>query len=261
MPVASLGSYRTVAVRVHSSAFAAQGQAMYLEAQVLEKLRQKCGFERVDRASGEPADVVIDLNITGVGKGGEGWITSSSTATVDTLLVLTDGLDGQLLGAAKIRGKSSGMIVNNAPPENEATGAVAKSVADLLAKSGCTGPRIARVVDPGPIATPPNPNPGDGSATAVPPPDESHRKEAEAINDQGKEKLYAADYAGALAAFQRAFSLVPDPKYQFSICIVFGVQEQWDTAVAACQKARSMNPPPALAAKIDRRIELLQQRK
>ena len=53
---------------------------------------------------------------------------------------------------------------------------------------------------------------------------------------------------------------MPDAKYQFSICIVYGVQDQWDTAVAACQKARSMNPPPALAAKIDRRIELLQHR-
>ncbi|MBL0219820.1 MAG: hypothetical protein IPQ07_38895 [Myxococcales bacterium] len=259
MPVASLGSYRTVSVRVHSSAFAAQGQAMYLEAQVLEKVRQKCGFERVDRADGGAADVLIDLNITGTGHGGGGWVSNSSTATVDTLLVLTDGQDGQLLGAAKIRGKSSGMIINNAPPENEATGAVAKSVAELLAKSGCTGPRIAKVVDP--VVTPPDTGSGGSGSAAIAPPDESHRAEAEAKNDLGKEKLYAADYAGALGAFQAAFSLVPDPKYQFSICIVFGVQEQWDTAVAACQKAKSMNPPPALAAKIDRRIEQLQQRK
>lgn len=253
MPVASLNSYRTVALRVHSSAFAAQGQAMFLEQQTLDNLRKKCGFERVE-AGGGAADVILDLNITGAGKGGGSWVSSGSSAYVDTLLVLTDGQDGQLLGAAKIRGKSSGVIINNAPPENEATGAVAKSVGELLAKSGCTGPRIAKVVDPGPTPPPP----GDGSA--APQPDESHRPEAEASNDQGKEKLYAADYAGALAAFEKANSLVPDAKYQFSICIVYGVQDQWDTAVAACQKARGMNPPPALAAKIDRRIELLQHR-
>ncbi len=255
MPVASLNSYRTVALRVHSSAFAAQGQAMFLEQQTLDALRKKCGFEHVD-AGGGAADVVLDLNITSAGKGGGGWVSSGSTAYVDTLLVLTDGQDGQLLGAAKIHGTSSGVIINNAPPENEATGAVAKSIAEMFAKSGCTGPRIAKIVDPGPTTRPP---PGDGSA-AMPPPDESRRVEAETSNDQGKEKLYAADYAGALAAFEKANSIVPDAKYQFSICIVFGVQEQWDTAIAACQKARSMSPLPALAAKIDRRIDLLQHR-
>ncbi len=254
MPVASLNSYRTVALRVHSSAFAAQGQAMFLEQQTIEQLRKKCGFERVEAGAGN-ADVVLDLNITNAGKGGGGWVSSGSTAFVDTLLVLTDGQDGQLLGAAKIHGTSSGVIINNAPPENEATGAIAKSIADIFAKSGCTGPRIAKVIDPGPTPPPP----GDGS-NAPPPPDESRRAEAEAIADQGKEKLYAADYAGALAAFEKANSLVPDAKYQFNICIVFGVQDQWDTAIAACQKAKGMNPPPALAAKIDRRIELLQHR-
>ena len=36
MPIANLQSYRSLALRVHSTAFAAQGQAMQLESAVLE---------------------------------------------------------------------------------------------------------------------------------------------------------------------------------------------------------------------------------
>lgn len=268
MPVANLQTYKTVALRVHSSAFAAQGQAMFLEQATLEDLRKQCGFSAVDRAGSQPADVVLDLNIISTGRGGGGWVTNSNLATVDTLLVLTDGTDGQLLGTAKIHGKSSGMIINNAAPENEAIGAVAKSVADLLAKSGCAGPRIAKVTPPptdtgtgtgtgtgsGTVTT----GTGTGSGTGTSAPDESHRAQAETLNDQGKEKLYVADMAGALALFQQANQLLPDAKYEFNVCIALGAQDQWDQALASCKHARSMNPPAALADKIDRRIDLLQ---
>src|SRR5690606_11798794 len=63
MPVASLQSYRTVSLRVRSSTFASQGTAMMMESAVLGKLRERCGFEAV-AAPGQPADVVLDLNIT-----------------------------------------------------------------------------------------------------------------------------------------------------------------------------------------------------
>src|SRR5262245_8601190 len=113
MPVANLQSYSTVALNVRSTAFAAQGQAMFLEQAVVDKLRRQCSFVQIGRPGGAPADVTIDLNITNVARGGGGWITNQNTATIETLLVLSDGQSGELLGTARIRGKSSGMIVNN----------------------------------------------------------------------------------------------------------------------------------------------------
>jgi hypothetical protein len=266
MPVANLQSYRTVALRVRSTAFASQGWAAYLETAVLMKLQQRCGFERVGGATTTNADVVLDLNITRTGRGSSGWMSNSSTAVMETLLVLSDGVNGDLLGTARIQGKSSGMIINNAPPENEAIEVVAKSVADLLAKSGCSGPRIARA-EPAVAKVPP---PGTGSAAgsnagsadgSAAPPDDAKRGQAETLNEAGKEKLRGADIAGALVAFQQANALVPDPRYQYNVCLAYEAQEQWDAAVGACRQARAMNPDARLVAKIDRRLELLQQRK
>jgi len=265
MPVANLQTYHSIAVRVHSSAFAAQGQAVRLEAAVLDRLRQKCGFDQVFKADqGGAADILIDLNLAQSARGGGGgWISSSSTASVETLVVLTDTHDGELLGTARIRGKSSGMIINNAPPENEAIDVVAKTVGELLAKSGCSGPRIARAEPP------PNPGPGSGSAGPGPGegsgssggPDESKRPEADALNDKGKEKLYSDDIPGALALFQQANTLLPDARYQYNICLAYIGQERYDEAKAACGKAQTMNPQPSIATKIDHTMQTLAQRK
>ena len=252
MPVANLQSYRTVGLRVHSSAFASQGQAMFLEKAVLDRLRAQCGFQQVDRAGSAPNDVVLDLNITNTARGGGGWISNDSQATIDTLLVLTDGQNGDLLGTARIHGKSSGMIINNAPPETEAVDVVAKTIAEMFVTSGCVGPRIARA-EPPPVQEPPH----QGSASP-PPVDESHRAQADALNAQGKEKLQRADLQGALAAFQQANALLPDARYQFNICLTFEAQEQWQNAIAACRQARAMNPQATLVAKIDHRLDLLQ---
>jgi len=303
MPVANLQSYRTVALRVRSTAFASQGHAVSLEAAVLQTLQQKCGFTQVGDAGATPADVVLDLNITGVGRGGGGFISNPNLAKIDTLLVLTDGQSGDLLGTARIHGKSSGMIVNNAVPETEAIEVVAKTVADLLVKSGCSGPRVARAEEPAvPSGPGPGPVAGQGSASAgsastlsasagsasagsasagsasagsastlsasagsasagsASAPDETHRLEAEALNEQGKEKLRGADLPGALAAFQQANALVPDPRYVFNLCLVYESEEQWGKAVASCRQARAMNPQPKLLTKIDHRLELLQHR-
>src|SRR6185436_5241112 len=101
--------------------------------------------------SGPPADVILDLNITNTGRGSGGWIQNSSTAFIDTLLVLSDGPSGDLLGTARIHGTSSGMIVNGAPPEQEAADVIAKTIAEMLAKSGCSGARVAKQEPPPPI--------------------------------------------------------------------------------------------------------------
>ncbi len=261
MPVANLQSYRSVALRVHATAFAAQGQAMFLERSVLDKLHRQCGFEQIGRDGATPADVVLDLNVTNTARGTNGLISNANVAQLDTLLVLSDGQSGELLGTARIHGQSSGLVIDGTPPESEAIDVVAKSIADLLARSGCSGPRIARAEPP-----PPGPTGNDGSVGSAAstgsaaPPDESHRAEADALNRDGGDKLRRADLAGALAAFQQANTLLPDPKYVFNICLTYEAQEQWDNALAACRQARGMNPPAVLAGKIDHRIDLLQHR-
>jgi hypothetical protein len=253
MPVANLQIYRSVVLRVRSSAFASQGVAMMMEAAVLDKLRYACGFEQIGPASGVPADMVVDLNITNLARGGTGFIRNENQIVIDTLLVLSDPQDGELLGTARIRGKSSGAVINNQPQEAEAIEVIARSIAELFATSGCTGPRIARAQ---PVVTP-DPDPDPQQPPAI---DETRRAEAEALNEQGKERLFAADTANALALFQRANQTLPDAKYQFNVCLALGALERWDAATAACRQARAMNPPPALAAKIDQRLQALQAR-
>ena len=248
MPIANLQTYRSIALRVHSTAFAAQGQAMQLESAVLQQMQQRCSFQQVAAAQAKSADLVLDLNIVNSGRGGGGFISNSSTARLDTLLVISGGQDGELLGTARIHGESSGMIINNAPPELEAIDIVAKTVTDVFAKSGCFGPRIAKAVPP----------PPETPTTPPAPVDESHRDEAEKLNDDGKQKVFVADLAGALAAFQQADALLPDPKYKYNLCSTLGLLEKWDEATAMCQKAIAKQPPAALRAKLDQKIELLQ---
>jgi hypothetical protein len=259
MPIANMQTYRSVALRVHSSAFAAQGQAMQLESAVVTKLQARCSFERVlsgNQATG--ADIVLDLNVVNAGRGSSGIISNSSTARLDTLLVISGGQDGELLGTARIHGESSGMIINNASPELEAIDVVAKTVADVFAKSGCSGPRIAKAEPPPTVPTPPAAGSGAGSAVAPPPIDESHRAEAEKLNEDGKQKVFVADVKGALAAFQQAEALIPDPRYEYNICSMLGLQEKWDEAIATCNAALAKNPSPSLADKLKHKIELLQ---
>ncbi|MGE0871133.1 MAG: hypothetical protein AB7P03_21390 [Kofleriaceae bacterium] len=260
MPVANLQAFQTVALNVRSTAFASQGRAQYLEQAVVAKMRQQCAFAYVGRPGQAPADVLLDLNITNAGRGSAGWASPSSVAMIDTLLVLSDGQSGELLGTARIQGKSSGALMGSSPAEGEAIEEIAKSVANLLAKSGCGGPRIARtepVTPPPPAGSGSGAGSGEGSAA---PPEEARRAEAEALNEQGKEKLRSADIAGALAAFQQANTIIPDARYQFNVCMAFEAGEQWANAQTACQQARNMNPQPALLSKIDRRLELLAQR-
>ena len=252
MPVANLQTYRTVALRVSAAQQQAQGQAYALESTVLARLHQACGFEGVGAYNGQPADLYLDLNVTGAGRGGGGWVTNPNLATIDTLLVLTDGQSGELIGSARIHGQSSQVAMGNSNPEQEALDVVAKTVADLLAKSGCSGPRIAKA------APPPPPPPATGSATTPPPADtEAHRAEADKLNEDGKTKFRTADLNGAIALFQQANQLAPDPRYVFNVCLAYEAQQQWQQATASCQQARSMNPKPELQAKIDHRLDLL----
>lgn len=238
-PVANLQTFTTTLVRVRSTAFAAQGAVVNLQNQVIAVLAKKCAFQQA--ADGATADVILDLTINQTGRGSSGIITNENVQTVSALLVLTDGADGGLLGTASIHGESSGSFMGGGDPIQEATGAIANSVGDLLVQSGCNGPRVAKAA----------PEPPPVVATA---PDESKRPEAEKLSDAGKEKLYNSDLPGALALFQQANALLPDAKYEFNGCLVLGALERWDEAIASCKKARTMNASPALIEKIDKRL-------
>ena len=258
MPIANLQTYRTVALRVRSAATNWRNEANALENQLGARLQQQCGFEQFLAPNAPGVDVLIDLNVVAAGRGGTGIMRNPNLATIETLLVLSDGQSGELLGTARIHGESSGMGMAGASPEGEAVAIVAKTVADLLAKSGCAGTRVAKAEPPPPngsdTGTPPDV--GSGSATAAQP-DEAHRADAEALNDKGKDQLRGADITGAIASFQQANQLLPDPRYEYNVCLAFEAGQQWDQGIAACNQARGMNPKAELVTKIDARIELL----
>jgi hypothetical protein len=271
-PVANLQTYRTIGLRVQSSTYASSSQAAYLESAVISRLEQQCGFEQVARFGAAPTDVILDLNVTDAGRGSTGWISNPGVARLDALLVLSDGLSGELLGTARIHGRSSGIMINYASPEIEAVDVVAKTIAELLAKSGCAGPRIARATPP--VQTAPIPpssttttttntvaTSDPATTTNLPLANSDKRAQAETLNDQGKDKLRSADIAGALASFQQANQLAPDPRYQYNICLTYEAQEQWDAAIGSCRQARAMTPDAQLGAKIDHRLDLLAQRR
>lgn len=252
-PVANLQSYRSVALSVRATAFAAQGRAMQLEASLVNQLRAKCGFESIHRPDGTPVDVMLDLNIVNSGRN-TGVFSTGAQAFVETLLVLTDGPTGELMGTAKIRGQSGGSI-SGSPTDNEAIEVTAQTVANLLAKSGCAGPRIART-EPTQPDQPTQQQPVQGR----PPIDESKRPQAEQLNEQGKDKLRSADVNGALANFQAAVALIPDGRYQYNVCLAYETLEQFPSAIDACKKARAMTTEQRLIDKIDHRLDLIAKR-
>jgi hypothetical protein len=151
------------------------------------------------------------------------------------------------------------MAINNNNPEQQAVDVVAKTIADMLAKSGCSGPRLAKAPPPPPPAhdtSPPATGSNSGSATLPPPDTDAHRAEADKLNEDGKLKFRSADLQGAIALFQQANQLAPDARYVFNICLAYEALQQWDQAISTCKSAR----PTAnadLQAKIDHRLDLL----
>jgi hypothetical protein len=270
MPVANLQSYKTVAVRVRATAPGLRGIAGGLQRALDGRIAAQCnGFQEVPPDQ-QGVDVMIDLNVTAANRGGTGVIRNMSQENIETLLVLSDGGTGELLGTARIHGQSSGIQQGVGSPEGEAVGVVAKAVADLLATSGCAGERVVRVEPPPPppptggTSQPPNGSdgapspPGQGSPTQPAVADDATRAKAEGLNDQGKDKLRSADVAGALEMFQQANSMAPDPRYEFNVCLAFEAEQSWNDAIGACKQAQSMSPKPELVVKITARLDLLQ---
>src|SRR5262245_46298388 len=96
-PIANLQTYRAIALRVRSTQFATQGLAMAMETAVVNHIRQRCGFDNVGPAN-SPSDIILDLTITKYAKGGDSWIRNENQVVMDTLMVLSDPTDGELLG-------------------------------------------------------------------------------------------------------------------------------------------------------------------
>jgi hypothetical protein len=302
-PVANLQVYSLVQVRGTGADAAGQGDAKLayeLERASLIKIREKCAF--VDVVAGaqqapRPPDLLLDATILRSGRGGDGLVQNENLAVVDVKLVLSDGVDQELLGSADIQGKSSGVDTGGSP-EQEAVEAVAGSIADILVKSGCVGPRVARATpptpppatgttatpgtgtptDPGTGTTPPGTgttppgtgttppgtgtptDPGTGTGTTTPPAEDPVAR-AEAENEAGKAKFRSADVAGAKAHFETAISIHKDARYVFNLCLAQEALNELDAAAATCQSINSMNPQQALADKVKLRLEIIADKK
>lgn len=260
-PVGNLQIYRSVLVRVGGPA-AGGGNAESLEAMVAAELRNRCAMEvhLASRGASE-SDLQLDLTIQNAGRGGGGLIQNPNMATMDVLMVLSDAIDGELVGSALVRGKSSAVMVEGGEsPEQQALGVVGKTIGEVLGKSGCAGERIAR----------PTPTPAEGDAGVVASsdgdagpvgPDEAKRAEAEAANEAGKDKFRSGDPAAALDDFRTALGLVRDARYAINICLAHEALQQWDAAEKACNDVLGMQPTESVAAKARQRLDIIAERR
>jgi hypothetical protein len=196
------------------------GYATFLESYAVDKAKRTCGFDQVGRKGPSPVDVLSQHHRHGARRhrhDPQREPRDDRHAARPHRRTERRAPERRAFTASR-RGCSS-----TTWPETEAIDVVAKTIAELLAKSGCTGPRVAKV-------EPPLPPPGPGSTVDVggsgAPPDESYRAEAEALNEQGKDKLQNADMPGALASFQQAVVLLPDARYQFNVCLTFEAEER-----------------------------------
>jgi hypothetical protein len=258
-PVASLQIYRSLLVRV-GSAGRGQDQVGALQQMIANQVQQRCAFSNVSFAGpGEPGDgeLIVDLTIQKAARGGGGLLQNPNLFEMDVLVVLSDAVDGELVGSALVRGKSSGMLIEGeATPEDQAVEVVGNTIGEILGKSGCGGERIARQA-PTPTPTPTDPTPTDPSTD----PNTAKRAEADAANEAGKDKFRSGDPRGALADFHRAMQLLPDARYAMNVCLAHEALEQWDAADAACRQVLAMTPPEALASKAKQRLDIIGQRR
>ncbi|RMH38732.1 MAG: tetratricopeptide repeat protein [Deltaproteobacteria bacterium] len=253
-PIANLQTYRVALVRATAGADA-QGWTAPLEAVVADRVARVCRFDAVlpaAQAGEAQADLIVDLSIQRLARGGDGVLQNPNKAVMDVLLVLSDGAGDDLVGQAWIRGESPAVFVAGAVPEEIAAGAVADSVARLLAASGCG---LARV-DPPPAEEEP-PGGGTGAEDA----DSDAVARAEQLNDEGKRLFRAGDLEGAATAFAGAVAIVADPRYYFNLCFAYEALERYDDALAQCRAALDHNPSDRLRAKTQTRIDIIERKR
>lgn len=239
-PIANLRVYRVVGIRVAGTG-AGSRWTDELEAAVVQQVSNKCYFDRVvssAQLANADADLIVDLNIQRVFRGGDGIIRNDHKAMMDVLLVLSEGGTEDLVGSVWIRGESPTVHVSGSSPERQALSAVAKSVGKVLHLSGCS---LARI-DPEP-----DPEPDEGPVA-------DNVSAAERLNDEGKALFKAADINGAVTKFQAAAELAPDPRYYFNLCFSYEALERFDDALGQCQEVLNRHPTDRLRDKAERRI-------
>ena len=249
-PVADLQSYQVALVRV-AGAPGMDRFAPVLEFATADSLRSRCSFGRVvgpTQLGDMQPDLILDLNIRGAARGGSGFVQNPNLAEVMVTTVLSDGVYESLLGSADITGKSSAVVMTGSDPENEALVAVGKRVAAILAKSGCSGVRVARATAP---TTTPQPVSSGPALT------EEQIAQAEAANDEGKRLFRAADIPGAKAQFELAIRISRDPRFYFNLCLAHEGLNELDQAVQACQAVIAGKPEQALVDKANQRLVII----
>lgn len=284
-PVADLQTYRVAGIRAQGIP-QATGLVEQLGMSTVSSVMEKCQFDSVvlDGQAGAQPDLWIDLNLQKSFRGGTGIIQNENKATVEVLMVLSDGIDDELLGSAYITGESSSVAISGTSPEGSAVDAVAKVIGDLLGKSGCTGTRVARAPDP--VEPPPGdddddtPPPSDDDDDDVPPPDDDDddmppgdddddddtpnpeaaaKAAAEALNDEGKSLFKNGNVNGAVAKFEQAADTFPDPRYNYNLCVGYENLERYDEAAAQCQMVIDAKPEKRLIDKATNRLGIIKE--
>ena len=248
-PIANLRTYRVVGIRV-AGAGAGSRWTDELEAAVVQHVSKQCYFDSVvtsAQLANADADLVVDLNIQRVFRGGTGIIQNDQKATMDVLLVLSEGASEDLVGSVWIRGESPTMHISGSVPERQALEVVADSVGRVLHASGCS---LARI-DPEPE---PEPEPNHEPVT-------DNVAEAERLNNEGKALVKAADIEGAVARFLAAVELAPDPRYYFNLCFSYQALKQYDAALRQCQEVLDRHPTDQLREKTKQRITRIRETK
>ncbi len=83
---------------------------------------------------------------------------------------------------------------------------------------------------------------------------ESQADIASKLNDEGKDAMYAQNFAQASAKFREAVARVPEPKYFFNLCTSLFQEGKFDEAVTACNAVGNNKPAPDLQAKTDKLV-------
>jgi len=278
-PIASLETYGSVLVRVgyNPGVPGTQNQVSALEYMTADRLRRACRFKQVVLASQQPqarTDLIMDMNIQQVffgadpNQGGLIKFHNSSQATADVAVILSDGINDDLVGSAQIRGRSA--AVTTASPEAQAITVVADKVAEIMKTSGCQLDRVARAPEPPPKPTATTGQTGggtgDGSGTGEGTGEETGQRQetidqAEALNDEGKGLFRQANAAAAAAKFQAAIDLIADPRYYFNLCLAREAEGKLDAAKTACEQIKTMGADERLIAKATERIEIIKSKR
>lgn len=81
---------------------------------------------------------------------------------------------------------------------------------------------------------------------------QSQAEIADRLNDEGKEHMYANNYAEASAKFREAVARVPEAKYFFNLCTSLYQEGKFGEALTACAAVDKNNPTDALRAKAEK---------